>query len=56
MRAAEALVREAAKGGADFITLPENAFFMREPGSATPPPEFDEAVDHFQGLAQELEK
>ena len=55
LRAAEALVREAAGKGADLITLPENAFYMREPGSRAPMPEFDDAVEQFIKLAGELE-
>jgi predicted amidohydrolase len=50
---AEALVREAAGGGARFITLPENAFFMQEPGKG-PPPSFDATVERFSGLARAL--
>jgi len=37
---AERLMRQAKEGGADFVLLPENAFFMQEPGKgAHPSPE-----------------
>lgn len=54
LRAAHMLVREAADKGADVIALPENAFFMRAPGSNTPFPAFDEAVSECKALAREL--
>ena len=51
--AAESLVREAAAQKAEFITLPENAFFMQEPGKG-PPPLFDDTIARFGALAREL--
>jgi predicted amidohydrolase len=49
----EALIREAAGKGAQFITLPENAFFMQEPGKGASPL-FDDTVKQFSALAKEL--
>jgi len=51
---AEALVRQAARDGAQFVLLPENAFFMQEPGKG-PPPFFGEVVDRFSQLAMSLD-
>jgi predicted amidohydrolase len=51
--AAESLVREAASQKAEFITLPENAFFMQEPGKGASP-SFQETVQRFSALAKEL--
>jgi predicted amidohydrolase len=53
MRALESLVRKAAKKGAVFIALPENALFMQEPGKGAPP-RGDAAIRHCGKLAREL--
>jgi deaminated glutathione amidase len=53
LKAAEALVRQARDQGAEFIALPENAFFMHEPGKGKPPG-FDDASAQFQALARGL--
>ena len=48
----EKLVREAAAQGASFITLPENAFFMR--GEASAKQDQQIGVEVCKGLAKEL--
>jgi predicted amidohydrolase len=53
LAAAEAYVREAAGSGARLITLPENAFFMQEPGKGAFPV-YDGAIARFCGLAKTL--
>lgn len=55
LKAAVKLTRKARDKGADFITLPENAFFMQEPGKKGLTPAFDEATEQFCALAKELE-
>lgn len=51
--AADILIGKAAAAGAQFIILPENAFFMQEPGKGATPL-FDEAVEHLKKQAAEL--
>jgi predicted amidohydrolase len=51
--AALPLIREAAGRGAQLVTLPENAFFMRESGG-DPFPAYDDAVARCCALAREL--
>jgi predicted amidohydrolase len=58
IRAASALIREAAAGGAAFIATPENTTLMAADGGAKLASSFDEARDPaipaFAALAQEL--
>jgi predicted amidohydrolase len=58
IRAASALIREAAHGGALFIATPENTTLMAADGGAKLAASFDEAHDPaipaFAALAQEL--
>src|SRR4051812_1736766 len=58
IRAASALIREAASGGAQFITTPENTTLMAADGGAKLAASFDEAHDPaipaFAALAKEL--
>src|ERR1700761_8634740 len=53
MRAAESFIREAKRRNADFITLPEVAFYMSAPGSG-PSPSHDPAIALCRTLAREL--
>jgi predicted amidohydrolase len=58
IRAASALIREAARGGAGFIATPENTSLMAADGGAKLAASFDEAHDPaipaFAALAKEL--
>jgi deaminated glutathione amidase len=58
IRTASALIREAAKGGAQFIATPENTTLMAADGGAKISGSHDEAHDPalpaFAGLAKEL--
>lgn len=58
IRAASALIREAAFGGASFIATPENTTLMAADGGAKLAASFDEthdpAIPAFAGLAKEL--
>jgi deaminated glutathione amidase len=58
IRAASALIREAARGGAQFIATPENTTLMAADGGARLAASFDEAHDPaipvFAALAKEL--
>ena len=58
IRAASALIREAARGGAQFIATPENTSLMAADGGAKLAASFDEAHDPaipvFAALAKEL--
>ncbi len=53
MEMAQQYVREAVSKGANFITLPENAFYMQEPGKGAPPSP-DAAIALCSALAREL--
>lgn len=52
-RTAKRLIREAHAQGATFITLPENSFYMAEPGKGTPP-DAQGNIALCQSLAREL--
>ncbi len=52
MRAIETLASKAAKKGADFIALPENALWMQTPGKG-PPPSPQAAIERCCVLARE---
>jgi predicted amidohydrolase len=58
IRAASALIREAARGGAKFIATPENTSLMAADGGAKLAASFDEthdpAIPAFAALAKEL--
>ena len=58
IRSATSLVREAARGGAQFIATPENTTLMASDGGAKLAQSQDEAHDAalpvFRGLAKEL--
>src|ERR1700679_3773580 len=58
IRTASSLIREAAKGGAQFVATPENTTLMAADGGAKLANSFDEAHDPalpvFTALAKEL--